>query len=99
MTIQDKIAALPPSPSIPPVAGVAGGPAEDRGWKYYAFDRAARLEAERDLALEVLRKAKEHCTNCHGNGAYLDLDGLWNDCRYCDEARAVLAACGGESRE
>jgi hypothetical protein len=88
MTIQDKIGALP----------IPAGPFF-KPHSMWLQAKLRRAEAERDLALEVLRKAKEYCTNCQGNGAYLDADGLWNDCRYCDEARAVIAACGGESRE
>jgi len=81
MTIQDKIAALPPK-------------AGSSGYFPSAAARAERAEAERDLALEVLRsmvKGAEWTTS--------DNQARQCDCADCDDARALLAACGGESRE
>jgi len=81
MTIADKIDAWPPKPI----------------WENYSMAirdsylataryqeaRAERAEAERDLALEVLRYAVD---NPEFDSAKFDAD-----------ARAVLAACGGEA--
>jgi hypothetical protein len=74
MSIQDKIA------SWPPKAGPFFKP-----HSIWLQKKLRRIEAERDLALEVLRYAVD---NPEFDSAKFDAD-----------ARAVLAACGGESRE
>jgi hypothetical protein len=83
MTVQDKIAALPPKcPSFEIVNGEV---------RYRYPERLFRAEAERDLALEVLRNFLEHSDGCQ---TILSTD-LPCTCG-ANDARAVLAACGGE---
>jgi len=55
MTIQDKIAALPPEPPIP-----NGAHAHD--WAIFNRDLYVKYRAERDLALEVLRFTQCLCS-------------------------------------
>jgi hypothetical protein len=98
--IQDKIAALPPK--CPPFEIVNGEV------RYRYPERLFRAEAERDLALEVLRAAIEN------DGGSEMVEGAEFGVRVCctvrdykdhkpdcwvPAARAVLSACGGEGRE
>jgi hypothetical protein len=83
--IQAKIAALPPKR-----VDLEWNMPDDEKVEYYR-DNYLRAEAERDLALEVLREmVAVYSGQLQNDGCYTVLD---------DQARAVLAACGGESRE
>ena len=96
MTIQDKIAALPPK---------AIGPSLYKTLSAYFAVRTGRAEAERDLALEVLRNAYRELNEIHArDGVPYTCDG-WKSSvsqewftQVVEDARAVLAACGGESK-
>jgi hypothetical protein len=87
MTIQDKIAALPRKPGM---------------WEYPTGDRVAlpyeawidRIAAERDLALEALRDLLDDMALEHSTKNY---DVYQVPKEAVADARAVLAACGGES--
>jgi hypothetical protein len=84
MTIQDKIAALPPKR-----VDLEWNMPDDEKVEYYR-DNYLRAEAERDLALVMLRRLAD---------AGSSLAGLPDWPEALDDARALLAACEGESRE
>jgi hypothetical protein len=88
MTVADKIAALPPKcPSFEIVNGEV---------RYRYPERLFRAEAERDLALEVLRDLMHYAAE-NSAGVLSCYEEYQAD--EIKNARAVLAACGGESRE
>jgi len=87
--IQDKIAALPPIPEASSYAN-----------SFFALEArhaiALRTKAERDLALEVLRGVIDSPRHM----PLREQERLGTECPKCRaivDARALLAACGGES--
>jgi hypothetical protein len=85
MSIQDKIA------SWPPKAGPFFKP-----HSMWLQAKLRRAEAERDLALEALRDLLDDMALEHSTKNY---DVYQVPKEAVADARAVLAACGGESRE
>jgi len=89
MTIQDKIAALPPKcPSFEIVNGEV---------RYRYPERLFRAEAERDLALEVLRNLDKALSAIPpGRYSVREIQDWMNaTAPAVFDARAVLAACEG----